>query len=717
MEGSLAEAFVTVKEAAALLGVSAATLRNWDRQGKLSARRHPVNKYRMYARHEIDALATQTSFFPTEEPRREGAATLDARSIRRVISSLHNTLRDNDSQSNIVQRFDELTKLIFTKVMSDRAAGSGGSPLSRARGDAAAIRRCYAQLAREHSAFIPAAFASLKCSDTAVRQCAEVLEMVDFSAASFDVAGLAYEEVIRNTFDKSDNQQFFTPPQIVEFIVSACEADLSGAICDPACGTGGFLAAVARRGLPYDSLTGMEIDERLSWAAGMNVFLHGGRHVEALLLPDGGTLGSAAKPHFGRFDAIITNPPFGSDLADPQLLSRLELGKGRPSRRRGILFIERCWELLRSKGLLAVIIDEGVLNLPHAEDVRDYVLRRFDVEAVVSLPESAFQPYATVNASILLLRKRAGSSDDATTSGPVRTFFARAEHVGRKANGDDDIIYSRTGEPRLNSDLPGILGAMRKARDGATDGLGSSYVADVRANLSQAPDGTRLDYQFHHPSRQEVRRRIESCAYPLVPLHTLCTERTQAVVPAQDLSGTTIPYTGLAQIEPSTGRAVQEPTPADSLKSQVRPYEPGDILFARMRPNLRKVALMEFEEPGYASPECAVLVPKRDDLGQPIVEPLVLSVLLRSDFIYGQIVHLVAGIGRPRISQRELRDVLIPVPPAEAQAEIRADYLALRREAESLEEQAITIQYTARAVLANAVAAVGDSFARPREAA
>lgn len=320
---------------------------------------------------------------------------------------LHNVLRDNDAQSNIVQRFDELTKLIFTKAMSDKAALNGVSPLARARGDAGAIKAYYALLARQHSTLIPAEFATLQCSDAAARQCIDALEMLNFSEASFDVPGLAYEEVIRNTFDKSDNQQFFTPPQVVEFVVSMAEPDLKGSVCDPACGTGGFLAAVARRGLPYTSLTGMEIDARLRWAAGVNMFLHDGRNLESLLLPEGGTLGEAAKPHFGRFDAILTNPPFGSDLSAPDLLSQMRLGKGRQSRRRGILFIERCWELLRPGGLLAIIIDEGVLNLSHAEDVRSYVLEHFDVGAVVSLPESAFQPYASVNASILLMRKRA----------------------------------------------------------------------------------------------------------------------------------------------------------------------------------------------------------------------------------------------------------------------------------------------------------------------
>src|SRR5690606_38473071 len=109
-----------------------------------------------------------------------------------------------------------------------------------------------------------------------------------------------------------------------------------------------------------------------------------------------------------------------------------------------------------------------------------------------------------------------------------------------------------------------------------------------------------------------------------------------------------------------TGRAVQEPTAANSLKSAVKRYEPGDILFAKMRPNLRKVSLMNFDEGGYASPECMVLRPVLNAEGTPLVDPVTLAALLRSDLIYGQITHLIAGIGRPRLNGSSLKRARIP---------------------------------------------------------
>jgi type I restriction enzyme M protein len=296
------------------------------------------------------------------------------------------------------------------------------------------------------------------------------------------------------------------------------------------------------------------------------------------------------------------------------------------------------------------------------------------------------------------------------------TFFARAENVGRKLNGDDDILYGRDGQARLNSDLPEILAALRAFQSEQID-LASSlfYTADVLANLVGNENGFRLDFPYHHPSRLEAKRRIEACAYPHVALQEVCAERKDSVVPAQDLAGSSILYTGLAHIESETGRAEQAQTPADSLKSAVKRYERGDILFAKMRPNLRKVALMHFDEPGFTSPECAVLAVRRTADDKPAIDPVLLSILLRSDFVFGQIMHLVAGIGRPRIGSGELLAVRIPVPPPDEQRTIIEAFCSASESATRLEEEGLALQRQARAALTTAVATVADSFARRKQ--
>jgi hypothetical protein len=268
----------------------------------------------------------------------------------------------------------------------------------------------------------------------------------------------------------------------------------------------------------------------------------------------------------------------------------------------------------------------------------------------------------------------------------------------------------------LNSDLPAVLQGWRDFRAAEkVEATEAAYVASVIENTS-VEDGVRLDFQYHHPSRQEAQLLISGCAYGLMPLHALCDEPNLTLIPAQDLDGVTLMYTGLAQMEARTGRAAQEATPAAALKSQVRAYEAGDILFARMRPNLRKVAYMDVPAAGYASPESSVLRVRKDEEGRPLIDPVLLAALLRSDFVYGQIRHLVAGIGRPRLSARDLREVLIPVPPPGIQTKVRRTLSAAIEESDRLEEEARDLQARAVARRARAVDDVATAFARQKGA-
>ena len=89
---------VTLAEAASYLGVSKATLRNWDKEGKLKAQRHPVNHYRVYEFEQLRALKAQTSFLD-DTPLTASAHTLvaDLRGVRSLVGRLHSILRDNDA--------------------------------------------------------------------------------------------------------------------------------------------------------------------------------------------------------------------------------------------------------------------------------------------------------------------------------------------------------------------------------------------------------------------------------------------------------------------------------------------------------------------------------------------------------------------------------------------------------------------------------------------
>lgn len=677
--------YVTLNEAASFLGVSKATLRNWDKSGKLRAVRHPINDYRVYALSDLQAIQARLPLCD-EIDAAPPTPSMDVRATRTFISRLHNILRDHDSHSNIIERFDELTKLLFLKLVmaeSDSPEFLERQPQEDNKTYASRIRAGYAKAAKTHSKIVPTTFAALRANDNAICECATALAQVSFANAGLDVKGLAYEEVIKNTFDKNDNQQFFTPPTLVKFMVEMMVGHLRGDVCDPAAGTAGFLIEVLKFGASVSSLTALEIDERLAWVSGMNLFTHGASNAEAHWLPHGGTLGRGAEQFFGRFDAIITNPPFGSDFTDAALLPTYRLAGERTSRRRGILFLERCHQLLKNGGMLAFIIDEGVLNLPSAEDVRHFITDHFRVHAIVSLPESAFMPYAMVNASILFLQKQARNNAKG-----YQTFFAKAEKVGRKGNGDDDFVYDDAGGGRMNSDLPAISELFHSfQKTGEVPASELAYAADLLSNLRDEQDGWRIDFRYHHPSRKLSRLQLTRAKGRLMPLSEICQERNQIVIPSTELPDQTILYTGLAHIEAASGVAHQVSTPTNSLKSAVKRYEPGDIIFAKMRPNLRKVALMNFNEGGYVSPECIVLTVKGKN-GEPIIDPLLLSVLLRSDLVYGQIMHLIAGIGRPRLATGDLRRVLIPSASYAAQEQWRSRYLSGIAAADLLKKKA-----------------------------
>jgi len=699
------KAWVSISEAAAFLGVSTATLRNWDREGKLRAKRNPMNKYRGYELSQLKSLKNQLNLFPEEGLVHEVSSSIaclplqnDTRLVKRTLSRLHGVIRDIDGSSSLLERFDEISKLLYLWLFDSKPSENHFSK-NNGESDSAYVDRIRSEYAKAATGITASHknFDRLLLSHKAILEAGKVLAGPRPLSSNFDIKGLAYEEVIKGTFDKSDNQQFFTPKQIVSFMVSAMMPFMRGKVGDPACGTAGFLSEIIRQsqGQGKYQVVGAEIDSRLAWISALNLRMHGAINYAIHYLPIGGSLVDSPCLKKGSFKAIITNPPFGSDVSDPEILSGYKLGFERTSRRRGILFIEACHSLLSEDGVLGIIIDEGVLNLPSAKDVREFILSGFEVLGVISLPELAFMPYANVSTSIMFLRKKKRPSSR-------RIFFAKAEQVGRKANGDDDVLHSFSGQSRENSDLPKILEHWNRHLSGET-----SINTDncFQAELVSSDDNSecRIDYKYHHPARALSSRLLKENRARLMSLTSLCDERNDSVLLPVEFADQNVLYTGLANIEVNNGVMTQELTPSAALKSAVKRYEPGDILFARMRPNLKKVAYVGAEDGGFTSAECYVLKVKQNPEGSFLIDPVVLAALLRSDFVHGQIMHLVAGIGRPRLNVIDMRNIQIPVPGLAHQKSAMDYYMGRISVAHEMKSKAAFLLSESRKAEASAV--------------
>lgn len=614
----------------------------------------------------------------------------DQRELKRLIQQMNRALRDSEG-GGLMERFEAVSKILFTKIVDEREIhGRWGDGPAKDRLDLEPVagesdltlyeraRATWQRAIATYTDVFAGRRADFPRDVGGVARILRLLAGYSLSNTANDVKGGAYEEMLRNTFEKNENQQYFTPRHIVDFVVGLCDPDGTEAACDPASGSGGFLvgalAAAARKGADVGEfgarMRGTEVDERMAWVARINMLMHGGDPRSIFHVSGAGSLAPLSRLRRSlpraSFDLILTNPPFGSDMTDPQALATFETGRGRANRRRGVLFVERCIALLRPGGRLAIVLDDSVLNLAGNTDVQRLIRRDCVVEAVVSLPDVAFMPYSTAKSSVLVLRKRQPEDHHQP---PV--FMADVENVGNRPNGDP--LYSdevdADGHRKLKSDLPGVaeLFAAFRAGDQPLEAFEGTtvFTADIGAHLHE-PDGERLDVFFYHPAREAAHAQLAASRHPLVELSVIASMDSRSVSPAAEFGDSMVRWIGLADIEAATGRYDVKEVLGDRIRSMAHQFEAGDFLFSRLRPKLRKSLLVpEAEEGGVCSSELMVLRIRPDFEGR--VVPEYLDYMLRSDLAYGQLIYRITGVGRPRVSAETVRRLRLPLPPLEVQ--------------------------------------------------
>lgn len=248
------------------------------------------------------------------------------------------------------------------------------------------------------------------------------ISFMDENLASLDM----FFEYLVSQNSKGTKGQFFTPRYVIEFcirIISPKEEDM---ILDPACGSGGFLFHCLKhnkenvRSLAYD-LWGFDFDSRAVSVAKVLITLCGGNSdnifkVNSLLKPQ--TITDEEKDitiedvlrvktrSFSGFDVVVTNPPFAGEIKQKSLINSYNLALPNRKNERDVLFIERCIQLLKTGGKLAIVLPHNKVGSNSYSYVREYILKNMRVISVLSLPRNTFLPHTHQKADIIFAKKR-----------------------------------------------------------------------------------------------------------------------------------------------------------------------------------------------------------------------------------------------------------------------------------------------------------------------
>ena len=397
-------------------------------------------------------------------------AVIDQSELTRRFKQAHEALWAG-GQLNPSEAFDELDKLIFCKIWDEGKDRNIGEPYHfqiitvpkeeekdelrrREKENQNLYNRIMALYEEGRKKDAEVFRDDIRLTPEKIRTVVGYLESVNLSETDLDSKGRAFETFM-GSFFRGNFGQYFTPREIVKFIVDVLPIKNDSKVLDTSCGSGGFLLYALNKvreqatdfypnhnndvrqhdrwfkhwhDFAQKNLYGIEISEQISRAAKMNMIIHDDGHTNVItsdgLVSDETIFAKTSNQGFkyGTFDFIITNPPFGSTirLSEQAYLKTYQLGKKeedwlavkatpentRDGQSTEVLFIEQDYKFLKEGGYLAIVLPDGILTNSSMQYVRTQIEDWFRIVAVVSMPQTAFAANgAGVKSSVLFLRK------------------------------------------------------------------------------------------------------------------------------------------------------------------------------------------------------------------------------------------------------------------------------------------------------------------------
>lgn len=233
-----------------------------------------------------------------------------------------------------------------------------------------------------------------------------------------DVRGDVYEYLLSKLSTAGVNGQFRTPRHIIKMMVELMKPEADDVICDPSCGTAGFLVeageylrANKKEEIFYDKVKkdhymnhmfhGYDMDRTMLRIGAMNMMTHG---IENPFIEYRDSL-SEQNPDRDKFSLILANPPFKGSL-DADIVSG-DLLKVCKTKKTELLFLTLFIRMLKTGGRCACIVPDGVLfgSSKAHKDIRKELIENQRLEAIISMPSGVFKPYAGVSTGILIFTK------------------------------------------------------------------------------------------------------------------------------------------------------------------------------------------------------------------------------------------------------------------------------------------------------------------------
>lgn len=270
-----------------------------------------------------------------------------------------------------------------------------------------------------------------------IQEAVKIIDEINISTKGIDIQGDIYEYLLSEISQSGKNGQFRTPRHIIRMIVELVNPKIGNRICDPACGTAGFLIGTYNHilkentdpesieydedGAPHNliadkitdkkhwkflwekSFFGYDFDTTMVRIALMNMVLHG---IVSPNIRYADTLSKRFEER-NRYDIILANPPFKGSVDKSDIAEDLTVAGQSKKPKTELLFINLFANMLIPGGKCGVIVPNGVLfGLSNAHiETRKLILEKCGLEGVISMPSGVFKPYAGVSTAVLIFTK------------------------------------------------------------------------------------------------------------------------------------------------------------------------------------------------------------------------------------------------------------------------------------------------------------------------